>query len=485
MKHHLWFLAGLAVLGSGCDGKSTPKDDGQTDPDVPPDDVQPDDAQDVEADDVTVDDVPVDDGPLPSCNGSGTLTLAFSDLSGAPVQGIPVALRCGDRVLEATSDAGGLATFSGLDLSVAVDTTYVYNNLARSMLGLGGSRTVPSPFPITVGEEPPVDVRVVDGSVTHAQPDSWVIVTSGYDADVTNQDTYEFRSPIGTAIPMSVLEYTSTGSTATPIGYSLTTYDTPAEGDPGPAASAAAATFESKSVMLHFDIRSDSPLRNRLIATDEGSYPNRTLAGIRYWAADASENMWIVGLTTFWNKGDADDTLTFHWIQSAIDGAADTYPSLLVIDPNYMYYVSMPLPEDPDAWPASFTVNDTPQIAGINPTTPVPFDHTFPVDHPAWASMVSLHIRLSSSSGVLGNEPFLWSVLTHPETTSFSFSSLPWPSTVPMGDVIPNLTLFAGVVGVAYDADPYGNYILWTDDAWAEDHYTSSAIDSRFRIEAP
>jgi hypothetical protein len=145
----------------------------------------------------------------------------------------------------------------------------------------------------------------------------------------------------------------------------------------------------------------------------------------------------------------------------------------------------MPLPEDPSAWPASFTVNDTPQIAGLNPTTPVPFDHIFTVDHPTWASMVSLHIRLSSTSGVLGNEPFIWSVLTHPETTSFSFSDLPWPSTVPMDDVIPNLTLFVGVIAAAYDADPYQSYVLWTDDAWAEAHYTSSAVDSRFRIEAP
>ena len=37
----------------------------------------------------------------------------------------------------------------------------------------------------------------------------------------------------------------------------------------------------------------------------------------------------------------------------------------------------------------------------------------------------------------------------------------------------------------AYDADPYADYILYTDDTWADGHYVGSMGDSRYRIEVP
>jgi hypothetical protein len=483
MKYRLLCMAVCASWILGCDGETTQSDDGGQDPDLT-EDVQP-DQQDVDAQDIPAEDVVTDDTTPVSCAGSETLTLQFSDYEGNPVSGIPVALKCGTDVFDTTSDAGGLASFGSLDLSNTMDVTYIYDRMARSILGLAGTRTVPDPLPLTVGEPPEETVMIMRGGVTHNQTDSIVIVTSDVDADITRVDRYELRSTLGTGHPMSVLEYTTTGTTATPVGYSLMTYDFTAEGSPGPDVSAAAATFETKTVMLDFDLRSDSPLRNRLLASDEEVYPNRLIAGIRIWSADAEDRAWLAGLTTNWNKGDTQDTLEVAWMQSALDAADSVYPSALILDPNYMYYISLSLPDDPGSWPSSFTVHDTPQIPGLSPTTPIPFDHAITVDHPGWARTIGFHIRLSSGSGVLGNADFVWSVVTHPETGSFSFASLPWPSGVPYSDVIPNLTLFVGVTGVAYDADPYDGYILWTDEEWYSQHFQSYGVDSRFLIEGP
>ncbi len=483
MKNRALCIALCCAWILGCNGESTQPDDGAFDPDLT-EDVQP-DQPDAEIPDIPVEDVTADDTTPVSCTGTETLALQFSDLDGNPVAAIPVALRCGTDFFETVSDGSGLATFSNLDLSNAVDVTYIHDGTARSIVGLAGTRTVPNPLPLTVGEEAAETVRIMRGSVVHGTADSYMILTSDIDAEVTTLDSYELRSTIGTGLPMSVLEYTSASDTATPVGYTLTTYDTPAEGSPGPEASAAAATFETRTVLLDYELRADSPLRNRLIASDSGTYPTRSYAGIRIWAADENDKAWFAGFTTNWNRGDAQDTLEVAWVQSALDVAATPYPSALIMDPNFMYYVSLSLPDDPGTWPASFTVHDTPQMQGVSPTTPIPFNHVITVDHPDWARTVGYHIRLSSSNGVLGDVEFLWTVVTHPETASFSFAELPWPTDVPYSDVIPNLTLFVGTTGAAYDADPYENYILWTDDEWYAQHFQSFGVDSRFLIEGP
>lgn len=468
---------------TACAKGSKPTEDTGTDPDII--DNTPADT-DVDTTDTVGDDVAVDDTGPDTCSGPDTLTIEFTDRSDNPVSGIPVALRCAGDFFEATSDASGRVSFSNLDLeNIPVDLTYIHDNMARTVLGLGGSRTVPDPFPITVGEEEEEEeVRIMRGNVVHNQADSYVIVTTDIDVDIIILDNYELRSPVGTGLPMSVLEYTSTGATANFIGYSLFTYDTPPEGTNGPEASAAACTFQNVSVLLNFELRGDSPMRNRLLASDDPPYPNRAYAGIRMWAADADENAWLAGLTTNWNKGDSSDTLEFGWALAGLESAADAYPSAFIADPNFMYYVGLQLPDDPSTW-SSFTVHDTPWIPGLSPSTPIPFDHIITVDHPDWAKTISYHIRLSSGSGVLGNTEFIWSVLTHPETASFSFAKLPWPSSISYSDIIPPLTLFVGVSGVAYDADPYENYILWTDDEWGTEHYQSAGVDSRFLIDRP
>jgi hypothetical protein len=453
------------------------------DPDVTPD--NPIETPEADIPDVPVDEIVGDETPS-GCSGSDTLHLAFKDTQGDPVEGIPVALRCAGAISEAVSDASGTASFSNLDLAaVPVDFTYVHEGKARTILGLGGSRTVPDPFPITVGEVPTEDNRRMSGNVTHAQSGSYVLITSGADATVAMQDVYEMRSPMGTGLPMSVLEFTSTGSVATPIGYSLIEYDYSSTDTTGPDATAASTTFQTASVQLNYDIRPGSPLEQRAAAADTGTSTNRTYTGLRLWAADASDHAWIVGLTTSWTMGSNTDTLVFTWAPSGMAGAAEYYPGALIYDPNYMYYASLQLPDDPSTWSSSYTIHDLPRIPEATPSTPVPFDQVFNVEHPDWARTVSYHIRLSGSAGVVGDVDFMWTVLIHPEIMYFSFSDLPLPSSVQPSDIVPSLNPYLGVSAVAYDADPYENYVLWTDDQWASNHYQSAGIDSRYHIQPP
>ncbi|MFH1435405.1 MAG: hypothetical protein ABIJ56_06785, partial [Pseudomonadota bacterium] len=146
------FIGLFAVVPACADGGG--EEDTGTDFDV----VQEDMAMDPDADaDGPVGDMPdvapdaADVGPeaeLPPvhCSGSDTLRIEFKDLDENTVEGIPVALKCGDDQFEATSNGSGQVSFDNLDLAaVPVDFTYIHDNMARSVVGLGGARTVPDP----------------------------------------------------------------------------------------------------------------------------------------------------------------------------------------------------------------------------------------------------------------------------------------------------------------------------------------------------
>ena len=106
---------------------------------------------------------------------------------------------------------------------------------------------------------------------------------------------------------------------------------------------------------------------------------------------------------------------------------------------------------------------------------------------PDWATFfVSYHIRLPESGGALFQDHYQWTVIVHPETRSFRFPDLPWPESMDYSDVLMSAgTLRFGYSARAYDADPFADYVLWTDDAWAETHHLASMGDSRYIIQRP
>ena len=490
-KAALALFVGLFAVVSACADAGDEVDTG-TDFDV----VQEDMAMDPDADgpvgdipDVTPDGTDVEpEGELPPvhCSGSDTLRIEFKDFDENTVEGIPVALKCGDDQFEATSDSSGLVSFDNLDLAaIPVDFTYIHDNRARSFVGLGGARTVPDPLPIIVGEEEDPPTTQMRGDTVHNEEGSWVVITTDFAYRLTTEDRYEVRTGIGTDLPMSILEYTTTGPVATPIGYAFTRYDTPETGVDGPEANAPAYTFTNTSLRLDYDLRTGSPLSERLLSSDEDTYPNRLYTGVRIWGGDDQDNIWICGLTTQWATTETADTLHVAYAPAGLSEATDVYASVLLLDPSYMYYVNVQLPDDPSTWPEAIDVHDTPEIPGASTPVAIGFDEPITVDYPEWASTISYHIRSSSSAGVMGDPLYMWTVRTHPETGSFKFSDLPWPSTVEYSSVLMPVTTFIGIVGIAYDADPYEGYVLWTDDEWGTDHYLSVGVDSRFLFERP
>ncbi len=120
-------------------------------------------------------------------------------------------------------------------------------------------------------------------------------------------------------------------------------------------------------------------------------------------------------------------------------------------------------------------------------TTVDPFDRLIEVSWPDWTdAFQSYHIRLPESGGALFQDHYAWVVIVHPETVSFSFPDLPWPEAMGYDEALfPGITHRWGMSSRAYDADPYADYVLYTDDTWAESHYVASMGDSRYRIEVP
>lgn len=428
------------------------------------------------------------------CAGGDTLTLKFSDYDGNPLQGVEVALRCGTDTFEATSDAAGQATFADVDTSPGtIDFTSVYEGYAVTMLGIGGTRTIPSPFSFTRGASTTATTRTMRGDVAHAASGSWVFMIP--DGRLTKGDRYEVTAPVGAGLPMSVLEYTTTGAVATPVGYTLAPYDTPALGTDGPDATASAgAVFQTESVTVDYTLAAASPLKQRELAADEATQSTRFYTGLRLfgWDAGDEDNGWICGFTTAWTKGDTSDTIAFAWVPAALAAADLVRGSLTVIDPDFLYGAFYYLKGDPSTW-GSIAVHDLPQVPGVAPAITVPFDREFVVNHPAWPGLhtiVSYYVRLSSGSPIF-SAPTLWIVVTSPETTSFSFPTLPWPSDVELREVIPSAgTLFLGVQATSFDADPYEGYVNWNDETWGwsdagPNHFNDVTIDTRYQLGRP
>lgn len=476
----------LALATSGCaEGDDPTPTDTATDTVVDTgSDTPTDTATDSPADTVT--DMPT------TCEGTETLTLELLDADDAPVADIPVALKCLDRVDQATSDADGLVTFENLDLaSIPVDITWVHQGLARSYVGLGGDRTVPDPFTfhVEVAETEETDISMV-GDIVHTVEDSWVLITTvGTGYELTQLDRYEVGTPPGgTDLPMFVIEYTSTGRVATPVAYQVITYDSPAtDGGEGPAADLTGGSVPpTRDFTVTFDIDTESEMFNAWFPQElDTGGSNRLIEGARMVGTDADERFMFFGFTTNWSGGFSTPTITVTWIPEGLDLVTEYSPDFWITDRERNMFAVFPMQGEPDTW-TTFTVNDLPDMSTFDEGTPIPFDFEIPVHFPDWTdAFMSYHIRFNDSYGALSQTRYQWVATVHPETTSFSFADLPWPTGASMDTVLPDVTLRFGVIARCYDADPYTDYVLWTDDTWAETHYAATLANSRYVMSNP
>ncbi len=212
---------------------------------------------------------------------------------------------------------------------------------------------------------------------------------------------------------------------------------------------------------------------------------NRLISGARLTGTDTDGRFTFFGFTTNWSGGFSTPDITVAWIPEAFSLVDEYRPDFWITDQDRNMFATFLMQGQPDTW-TSFTVHDLPDMSTFDTDIVIPFDFDVPVRFPDWtAATLNYHIRTSSAYGALSQDNYQWTVLVHPETATFSFADLPWPTGGNMDIVLPSTTLFFGVVARCYDADPYAGYVIWTDDAWAEAHYTATLGDSRYRIARP
>lgn len=405
------------------------------------------------------------------CVGSDTLNLQFKDWRGNLVEGVVVALRCLDDQFETVSDEDGIASFENVDItSQTVDFTYVYSgepeffDAVGSFLGVGGSRPIPDPLSLTLIQNDD-DYSWMEGPVSHSLLGSWIL-TNTYPSDgfnMTQGSSYGQLSMVGENLKMAVFECESSGESLEPFGYSLIDYDFLMGAVEGPEANAEPAAFESATIQLQFDISEDSPLHDRSTDIEHFGY-----GSVFVHALDSAGRFHLAGITTSWEKGDTMDTLEVAWVPDEIEAAEAIDVYARISDPAYQ--ASIHLPDDPELW-LSHTFYDLPEIPGFD-AEPISFSGEIEINHPEWASMVSFFLAFFLETFDKG-----WEISVHPETVSFSLSSLPWPSSIDRSDFFhleeDNCWEYGWITATASDDDPFNNYIYWTDPAWRDEHWTS------------
>lgn len=490
-------LAWIACVAlAGCAGGGNGEDTG-TDADAPVDMTEGTDVPvDTEEDGDAVADPTDEDAPPAACEGSESFTLEFLDPDDAPLEGVEVVLVCGtDMSLEQTSGSDGRVTFEGLNLSATpVDFTYWYDDdddekgVARTWLGAGGpARTLPDPLSLNLGREEEETLPTMTGDLVHSATDSYILVfVEGGGADVTQEDRYEVDTMDGTGLTLYAIEWTSTGAAGTPVGYQVLTYDTPTGGADGPTVGPCSSSLSTNSFTVTFDVDPEnSSILAAELPTDE-PFTNRLISGARLSGLDADEDFHFFGMTMNWSGGFSTPTVDVAWIPEGLTNVTEPYLAMWLVDNERNSWAIFPMPDDPTTW-STFTVNDAPTMGTLDMHTRLPFNTEIPVEPPDWAEMfMTYHLRLPDSGGAIFQETYQWVVIVHPETTSFRFSDLPLPSTVDHGDVLfSGITHRLGVSARAYDADPYADYVLYTDDTWAETHHLGSMGDSRYQMIVP
>jgi hypothetical protein len=236
------------------------------------------------------------------------------------------------------------------------------------------------------------------------------------------------------------------------------------------------------TVRVEYDIRDGSPFH----FLDWENFP-RTQDGVLMHGVDSDENVWLEGIMTSWISGVSHDTAELAWTEEALGEAvrSSAYVSVSAQNPtgplNY-YSAYAVLPDNPADW-TSVTIHDPPEILEPDVTGPLPFDEEIFMRIPARVDLVRYSVWIVAS-----NDMALWFIETPSDGTSIVFGSLPWPSSVsrreflmPDGIELPWLM----TQGNAYNADPFDNYILWSDLSWGGSHFVSSARAAWLELGAP
>ncbi len=479
MQRTLMPAIAAAALLAACGTSSDRNDDGRADPDAPPD---------------TAPDTAEEEPPPAECAGSESISFTFIE-DDAPVAGLPVTVTCGEDVQEGTSGTDGRVTFGGLNVTARpVDVTWVHDTAATTWLAYGGARGAPADMEIDITDSDPQEGWVpFSGDVVHDDADSIMIVSGPMGAtSARGGDPYDRRAPDGaTGLPIAFLEYTASAGTATPIGFTETTFDTPASGGDGPVADAdASAVFDTVAVTLGFDLTPSSPVHDRQVAEDGPLYMTRQFFGLYlhdvYEDAGGTDVDYSVqvGITTQWTRGTASDDLVMSYVPAAITGEA--VPSVIVSDHNG-YWFTTKYPGWPIADGATIDMPDVPGLGGgADPAVPLTMEDDIVVTYSDWAAIEVVTLYLSTGFGAF-NTDARWSVLVPPEGATFRFADLSLPASVSPGDLLPSGTtapqIFLSVGGIEADGDPFEGYQGWTTDGWWDDRYSGRAVDGRHLFE--
>jgi len=497
--------AALMLCAPGCgDGNGGDEDadaDAQPDTDAA-EDVSPDpdaaeDPADVPLEDGIED--PVEEEAPATCSGSDTLTLEFVDGDENPVEGVAVALRCLSEVREGTSGSDGLVSFDNLDLAeTPVDFTYVYWDMAFSVVAMGGETPIPDPLRISLDRNEDTLV-MMHGNAVHSTSGSIILVmSSSGSANVTDTDTYEVASETGTGLGFTALEYVHEGDTVNIVGYSHQHYDLASGSEDGPdAAPSSSADLRTMTLQLDYELAADSPLQDGLI--DRNSATALVNSGFALVGRDSMGGSILAGLTTGWVTEEAYDTLEISWAQEGVDSIVTSMSSLRFTNLDFTANYRSMMPADPVDLETSYTVFDVPGIPGQEPEVAFAFDQDIEVVHPDWAapySVMSYNIRSSGDFPIYGYAPFFWCVTVHPDATSFSFAQLPLPSTITYEELFISSTMWTGAAVVSYDEDPVQDAELVANsrcglcaksmsDLGPRQPFRAMASNLLYRIEAP
>ncbi len=439
---------------------------------------------------------PAEEEAPETCSGSDTLTLEFVDGDENPVEGVAVALRCLSEVREGTSGSDGLVSFDNLDLAeTPVDFTYVYWDMAFSVVAMGGETPIPDPLRISLdrNEDTLVTMR---GNAVHTTPGSTImVVTSVSYYNVTDSDTYEVTSGTGTGLGLTALEYVFEGDTINMVGYSHQYYDLASGSEDGPdAAPSSTADLRTMTIQLDYELAADSPLQDKLI--DRNNATALGNSGFFLLGMDSMDGLIMTGLTTEWVTGESYDTLEISWAQDGVDTIVTSTSCLGLRNTDFTADYGLMLTEDLADWETSYTIFDVPEIPGQEPEVAFPFDQELEVVHPDWAapySVMAYNIRASGSQPINMGAPFFWCVTVHPDATSFSFAQLPLPSTITYEDLFISSTMWTGASVVSYDEDPVQDAELLANsrcglvntDLGPRWLHKAKASDLRYRIYAP
>jgi hypothetical protein len=314
-----------------------------------------------------------------------------------------------------------------------------------------------------------------------------LVITESGSADITTDAEYSVETVEGTGLTMYVIEWTTTGVEGTPVGYQVLTYDAPAGGGTGPAAGPVDGTLSTIDLSIDFDVDPESQITSAWLPTDD-PYTNRLISGVRMAGEDADEDFHFYGLTTSWTGGLAPANLEISYIPEGVTATTEQYNQLWLPDRERNSWAIYTLPDDHTTWGSAITVQDTPTMPDLVPTDPVRFNtHEVTWTEPDWAEFyMTFHLRLNDSGGALFQDSYQWTVIVHPETESFRFADLPFPEAMDYDEVLfSGLTLRLGYSARAFDADPYADYVLYTDDEWASAHHLASFGDSRYQMTGP